>query len=156
MDQSTTKLNRLLAKLEASGRRVTTQRIAVCEALLAHGGHPTAAEVYQRVHAAHPAISQATVYNTLSALEELSLIHLLHIVGDDHAHYDLGGDPHVNAVCTRCGRIADIHTDTLEALLGLVAARSGYQLIPSEGVILYGLCPDCEALRVAETQAFAG
>jgi Fur family transcriptional regulator, peroxide stress response regulator len=154
MNQLSSKLNRLLDQLEASGRRVTTQRIAVCEALLAHGGHPTAAEVYQRVHAAHPAISQATVYNTLSALEELNLIHLLHLVGDDHAHYDLGVEPHVNAVCTRCGRITDIHTDTLEALLGLVAMRSGYQLSPSEGVIVYGLCSECESIRVAEgTQA---
>ena len=148
MNQSSSKLNRLLGQLEASGRRVTTQRIAVCEALLAHGGHPTAAEVYQRVHAAHPAISQATVYNTLSALEELNLIHLLHLVGDDHAHYDLGVEPHVNAVCTRCGRITDIHTDTLEALLGLVAMRSGYQLSQGEGVIVYGLGPDCASARV--------
>jgi len=150
MNQLSSKLNRLLGQLEASGRRVTTQRIAVCEALLAHGGHPTAAEVYQRVHAAHPAISQATVYNTLSVLEELNLIHLLHLVSDDHAHYDLGVEPHVNAVCTRCGRITDIHTDTLEALLGLVAMRSGYQLSPSEGVIVYGLCSECESIRVAE------
>jgi Fur family transcriptional regulator, peroxide stress response regulator len=155
MNQLPSKLNRLLAQLEASGRRVTTQRIAVCEALLAHGGHPTASEVYQRVLATHPAISQATVYNTLSALEELSLIRLLHIVGDDHAHYDLGVDPHVNAVCTCCGRITDIYTDTLEALLGLVATRSGYQLSPSEGVIVYGLCPDCESTRVAKSSSFA-
>jgi Fur family peroxide stress response transcriptional regulator len=150
MHQLSSKLNRLLAQLEASGRRVTTQRVAVCEALLAHGGHPTAAEVYQRVHAAHPLISQATVYNTLSALEELGLIRLLHLVGDDHAHYDLSVDPHVNAVCTSCGRITDIHTDTLEALLGLVATRSGYQLSPSEGVIVYGLCPACESIGVAK------
>src|SRR3954447_1356859 len=149
MHQLSSKLNRLLAQLEASGRRVTTQRVAVCEALLAHGGHPTAAEVYQRVHAAHPLISQATVYNTLSALEELGLIRLLHLVGDDHAHYDLSVDPHVNAVCTSCGRITDIHTDTLEALLGLVATRSGYQLSQGEGVIVYGLCPDCAAARGA-------
>jgi Fe2+ or Zn2+ uptake regulation protein len=148
MDQSS-KLNRLLAQFEASGRRVTPQRAAVCEALLAHDGHPTAAEVYQRVHAAHPAISQATVYNTLSALEELGLIHLLHIVGDDHAHYDLGLEPHVNAVCTSCGRITDIHTDTLEALLGLVAIRSDYLLNPTEGMIVYGLCPSCRATQVA-------
>lgn len=146
--ERSSKLNRLLSKLEASGRRITTQRVAVCEALLAQGGHPTAAEVYQRVYEAYPAISQATVYNTLSALEELGLIHLLHIVGDDHAHYDLGVDPHVNAVCTRCGRITDIHTDTLEALLGLVAARSSYLLNPSDGVIVYGLCSNCRAAQV--------
>jgi Fe2+ or Zn2+ uptake regulation protein len=143
MDQISSKLNRLIAQLEAGGRRATSQRIAVCEALLAHGGHPTAAEVYESLRETHPAISQATVYNTITMLEELRLIRTLHLVGDDHAHYDLGLDPHVNAVCTACGRIADIHTDTLEALLGLVAARSGYQLSPGEGVIVYGLCPDC-------------
>jgi Fur family transcriptional regulator, peroxide stress response regulator len=151
MEQRATKLNRLLAQLEASGRRVTNQRVAVCEALLANNGHPTAAEVYQRVQAAHPAISQATVYNTLAVLEELGLIRLLHIVGDDHAHYDLGMDAHVNAVCTHCGRITDIHTDTLEALLGLVATRSGYQLSQGEGVIVYGVCSGCASTRVAAT-----
>jgi Fur family peroxide stress response transcriptional regulator len=144
-----TNLNRLISQLEAGGRRATPQRVAVCEVLLAHGGHPSAAEIYERVHAAQPAISQATVYNTLAALEELGLIRTLQVVGDDHARYDLGVDPHVNAVCTRCGRIADIHTDTLEALLGLVAARSGYQLTPGDGVIVYGLCPACRASKVA-------
>jgi Fur family transcriptional regulator, peroxide stress response regulator len=143
MKRASFRENRLLSRLEAAGRRPTAQRAAVCDALLAHGGHPTAAEIYQRVHASHPAISQATVYNTLTTLEELGLIRLLHIVGDDHAHYDLRIEPHVNTVCTRCGHIADIHTDTLEALLGLVAARSGYQLNPGEGVIVYGLCPAC-------------
>ena len=78
------------------------------------------------------------------------MIRLLHFVGDDHAHYDLGMDAHVNAVCTRCGRITDIHTDTLEALLGLVATRSGYRLGQGEGVIVYGLCPDCALTQVAE------
>src|SRR5215212_8952050 len=109
MNQVSSKLNRLLAQLESSARRVTPQRIAVCEALLSCKGHPTAAEIYLAVREAHPAISQATVYNTLTMLEELSLIHTLHLIGDDHAHYDLGIEEHVNAVCTRCGRITDIH-----------------------------------------------
>lgn len=138
-------LERLLDGLESAGRRVTSQRVAVCEALLDQHGHPTATAVWQRVHALHPSISQATVYNTLSALEELRLIRPLDIVGDEHTHYDLGVEPHVNAVCTSCGHIADVHTDTLEALLGLVAARSGYLLNPSDGVIVYGLCERCRA-----------
>jgi Fur family peroxide stress response transcriptional regulator len=148
LDHMHPQLNKLLSRLEMSDRRITPQRVAVCEALLAQGGHPTASEVYQRVQDAHPAISQATVYNTIAILEELGLIRTLHIVGDDHAHYDLCVEPHVNAVCTRCGRIADTHTDTLEALLGLVAARSGYQLSPGEGVIVYGLCPACATATV--------
>jgi Fur family peroxide stress response transcriptional regulator len=140
-------LNSLLAGLEAHGKRVTAQRAAVCEALLNHGGHPTTGEIWRRVHALHPSISQATVYNTLAALEELLLIRALDILGEDHTRYDLRVDPHVNVVCTRCGRIADVHTDTLEALFRLVAARTGYQLVPQDGVIVYGLCPDCANLQ---------
>jgi Fur family peroxide stress response transcriptional regulator len=137
------KLSHLLARLEAAGKRVTLQRVAVCTALLAHGDHPTVAEIWQRVRAAHPSISQATVYNTIAALEEQRLIQKLDIVGDEHAHYDLNSVPHVNVICTHCGRIADVYTDTLEALLGLVAARSGYALDPHEGILVYGLCSEC-------------
>jgi Fur family transcriptional regulator, peroxide stress response regulator len=112
---------------------------------VALGGHPTATELWHWVHAAQPTISQATVYNTLATLEELGLIRALDIVGDEHAHYDLCVAPHVNVVCTRCGQIVDVHTDTLEALLGLVAARSRYQVDSSKGVVVYGLCPRCKS-----------
>src|SRR5689334_12966934 len=137
------KLRRLLDQLEAAGRKVTSQRAAVCAALFEHGGHPTATQIWKIVHNAHPSISQATVYNTIAMLEELRLIKRLEIAGDEHTHYDLIVAPHVNAVCKRCGRIDDVYTDTLEALLGLVAARSGYALDPREGVIVYGLCGAC-------------
>ncbi|HNP72153.1 MAG TPA: Fur family transcriptional regulator [Kouleothrix sp.] len=140
-----TQLNSMLARLEAAGKRVTPQRAAVCAALLEHGGHPTAGEVWSSVQSRHPSMSQATVYNTLAALEDLRLIRALDIVGEDHTHYDICVAPHVNVVCTRCGQIADVHTDTLEALLGLVAARSGYRLVPQDGVIVYGLCHACAA-----------
>ena len=138
-----TSLNGLLARLETAGRRITQQRTAVCEALLEHGDHPTASEIWQRVHTAHPSISQATVYNTISALEQLQLIHRLEIAGDEHAHYDVDVEPHVNVVCTRCGRIVDVYTDTLEALLGLVANRSGYRIELNSGMIVYGICAAC-------------
>ena len=139
------KLDTLLAQLEAGGRRITSQRAVVCAALLAHGGHPTVAEIWQHVRTTHPMISQATVYNTIAALDELRLIRTLEIARDEHAHIDLCVDPHVNVVCTRCGRISDIHTDTLEALLGLVATRSGYRLEPGDGVIVYGVCAACQS-----------
>jgi Fur family transcriptional regulator, peroxide stress response regulator len=146
------KLSQILARLEGAGKRVTQQRAAVCEALLAHSGHPTIAEIWQRVHATHPSISQATVYNTIAVLEEQRLIQKLDIMGDEHAHYDLNVAPHVNAVCTRCRRITDVYTDTLEALLGLVAARSGYTIDPQEGMLVYGLCTECRRLTTNDWQ----
>ncbi|HET9222175.1 MAG TPA: transcriptional repressor [Roseiflexaceae bacterium] len=143
MSDIRTELDGLLSKLEAAGRKVTPQRVAVCMALLAHNGHPTTGQIWKAVHDAHPSISQATVYNTIATLEELRLIKRLEIAGDEHTHYDMDLAPHVNAVCKRCGRIEDVYTDTLEALLGLVAARSGYALDPHEGMIVYGLCRVC-------------
>jgi Fur family peroxide stress response transcriptional regulator len=142
-------LNRVLTQMESAGRRITPQRIIVCEALLAHGSHPTVTQVWQRVREAHPSISQATVYNTITALEELQLVQKLEIAGDEHAHYDITIAPHVNAFCTRCGRITDVFTDTLEALLVLVEHRSRYQIASGSGVIVYGICSACQAKTVA-------
>ena len=150
MESSLSQLDHLLSKIEAAGRKVTPQRVAVCKALLAHSGHPTAGQIWEIIHKPHPSISQATVYNTIAALEELRLIKRLEIAGDEHTHYDLDLVPHVNAVCKRCGRIDDVYTDTLEALLGLVAARSGYALDAREGVIVYGLCGACQQLAGGE------
>lgn len=140
------RLSMMLTRLERSGRRVTAQRVAVCEALLAHGGHPTPMEIRDLVWKTNPAISQATVYNTITVLEELGLLHKLEIVDDEHAHYDVVVQPHVNIVCTRCGQIADVHTDMMEALLGLVASRSGYEVARS-GIIVYGFCAACQRIQ---------
>ena len=135
--------NPLLARLQASGRRVTQQRGAVCAALMALGGHPTAKEIWRLVHAMWPSTSQATVYNTIAALEELRLIRKIEIAGDEHAHYDMDTTPHVNVACTHCGQIVDVYTDRLEDLLGSIASRTGYSLAPQAGAIVYGLCASC-------------
>ena len=133
---------RIFSQLEQHGKRVTPQRATVIEALLAHGGHPTPMEVRDLVWQKDSSISQATVYNTMVVLAELDVIRKLDIADDENTHYDVDVRPHVNVVCSRCGRIHDVHTDTLEALLGLVAARSGYQ-IESGGVTVYGVCDNC-------------
>jgi Fe2+ or Zn2+ uptake regulation protein len=144
------RLAQLLAQLYAKGRCITPQREVICEALLAHGGHPTPVEIYALVRETNPTISQATVYNTILVLEELELVRKLDLIGDKHAHYDLQVEPHVNLVCTYCRRIADIYTDTLEALLALVTMRSGYKVDPSRGAIIYGCCAECQRAMISE------
>jgi Fe2+ or Zn2+ uptake regulation protein len=134
---------RLFSQLEQHGKRITPQRATVIEALFEHGGHPTPMDVRDLVWRKDASISQATVYNTIMVLAELDLIRKLDIADDENTHYDVDVSPHVNLVCSRCGRISDVHTDTLEALFGLVAARSGYN-IQSGGVTMYGLCNMCQ------------
>lgn len=138
------KIEYLLNELEAAGKRSTPQRYAVCQALVEHGGHPTVAEVFERVRNTFPMISQATVYNTIDTLTELGLVHKLEIANDEHTHYDLDLTPHINMVCPRCGRITDVHNATVDTLLDAVQQSSGHRLCRPFALVLYGVCPECQ------------
>jgi Fur family peroxide stress response transcriptional regulator len=138
-------IDRLLAELEAAGKRSTPQRHAVCQALVEHGGHPTVAEIFERVRFTFPMISQATVYNTVDTLRDLGLIQPLDLSTDGHTHYDLDPTPHVNLVCGGCGAIVDLHTDSLNLLLDEVSRRSGYAVDRTNPLVIYGTCPACRA-----------
>lgn len=136
-------IDRLLAELEAAGKRSTPQRHAVCQALVEHGGHPTVAEIFDRVRFTFPMISQATVYNTVDTLRELGVIRPLDLATDGHTHYDLDPTPHVNLVCTSCGAILDLYPESLAALLDEVSRRSGYAVGRANPLVIYGTCPAC-------------
>ncbi len=140
------KTKQLLAALEGAGKRNTAQRYAVCKALAAHPGHPTVSEIYAEVRAEFPMISQATVYNTVEALQKLGVLTQLDIADHDHIHYDLDVTPHVNLVCRHCENIADLPIGTLKSLLDEAAERSGFEVEREAGVILYGVCPACRRL----------
>jgi Fur family transcriptional regulator, peroxide stress response regulator len=139
------KIEHLMQELEAAGKRATPQRFAVCQALVEHGGHPTVADVFERVRQTVPMISQATVYNTVDTLEELGLIQRLDIANHGHVHYDLDVKPHVNVVCRHCEYIADVTIDALDHLLDEVSERTGSEIDRHAGLIVYGACPACRA-----------
>jgi Fe2+ or Zn2+ uptake regulation protein len=134
----------LLEHLEVAGKRSTPQRHAVCQALVEHGGHPTVAEIFERVRLTFPMISQATVYNTIDTLLDLGLIRPLEITNHEHTHYDLDLSPHVNLVCTRCGHIEDVHSSLVHALLDQLSHQSEYQIDRRTALVAYGLCLSCK------------
>ncbi len=139
------RVDALLDQLEAAGKRSTPQRQAICQALVEHGGHPTVADIFERVRFMFPMISQATVYNTIDTLRELGLIHQLEIANHDHTHYDLDTTPHINVVCRHCEYIADVELDTLDSLLNEVSKRTGCTIDHHAGFVVYGVCPQCLA-----------
>ena len=139
--------NRLIAALEAAGKRSTAQRYAICKVLAAHPGHPTVAEIYAGVRNDYPMISQATVYNTVETLRELGVLVALDIANHDHIHYDLDVAPHINVVCRHCENIVDLHIASVGSLIDEASARSGFAIQYKAGLILYGVCPDCRRRR---------
>ena len=60
----------LVAKLKRLGIRMTPQRLAIAEIVVNSADHPTVKDIYDRVREYFPYITLATVYSTLSVLEE--------------------------------------------------------------------------------------
>ncbi len=106
--------SRVTGALEALGRaslRMTPQRIAIVRAFVDDDGHPTAQQIFERLHRAMPTTSFATVYNTLAALERAGSCRTLRIAGatdDGTARFDPNVAPHDHAVCDRCGAVRDV------------------------------------------------
>ena len=75
------------ARLKDKGVLVTIQRSAVLEFLQGNPEHPTAEEIYQSLRGMYPALSRATIYNTLDLLKQHGLIQEI-TIERNKAHYD--------------------------------------------------------------------
>lgn len=135
------RLQDILDRLSARGRRITPQRAAILRVLL-QGGHPTVDDVHQAIVEEFPTTSLATVYKTVNMLKEEGEILELEFshmgnrfdVAKPYAH------PHV--ICNRCGAIVDPETLNLEELTEKIRAETGFT-ISSHRLDFYGLCPKC-------------
>lgn len=133
----------MVAALARRGYRVTPQRLAICEVLARSRHHPTAADVWAEVRRRYPMVGRATVYKTIETLRELGQV--LELRYDDAAHYDGAAPaPHPHVVCTRCGRIEEAPSGSLDETARSMAAAVGYEFA-SHRFDVFGLCPSCVA-----------
>jgi Fur family peroxide stress response transcriptional regulator len=98
----------MLADLKRAGLKLTPQRIAIVRELADDRSHPTAQDLFDRLHGAFPTMSFATVYNTLDALARVGLTGSLHLGGA--VRFDPNTSPHHHAICDACGVVVDIPT----------------------------------------------
>jgi len=125
------------ALLRAYGLRATPQRVAVTQLLIKQDTHATPGEVYARLRADFPSISQNTVYLTLDHLEKAGLLRRMHLAG--RMVFDSNTQIHDHACCSCCGKIVDLppaeRFDTPGEL-------NNWQ-VEGESRLWTGLCPDC-------------
>ncbi|QDU32657.1 Peroxide-responsive repressor PerR [Poriferisphaera corsica] len=120
------------------GLRCTKQRVALYEALQEARTHPTADELYRSLCDHVPAMSLATVYNTLEAFCDVGLAHKMPGTGvNGSARYDADrGDEHLHVRCRVSGKISDIPDDMSrkildaipEELLEQIEQQMGYKI----------------------------
>jgi len=139
-----------LTALRNAGHRITEQREVICGYLAQTDKHPTPYQVYTDIHTQHPAISRATIYNTLNALQQLGAIVEINF-GANHTHYETDPSPHVNLICLRCHQVVDYHSETADAVtttaeFAALQQALGFQPLATKLDII-GLCRSCQQVE---------
>lgn len=134
-------MERLAEILKTKKLKVTPQRLAIYKVLYDTTAHPTAEDIYNALRKTHPTMSLATVYKTLDALKKADLATELNI-GDDSSRYDATVKSHPHMVCFECGKVMDLHTDSLASFIEQVQEETDFDIY-SEKVYFYGICKNC-------------
>jgi Fur family peroxide stress response transcriptional regulator len=142
MPNPTTRFDQLIASLKGRDFRLTPQRVELVRLIAASDGHPSAAQLYDRIKERFPTMSRATVYKTLALLKDMHQVLEIDLHGE--GRYDGSRPyPHPHLVCTRCRQIVDGDFDLDPAALRRLEQASGYHITRSQ-IAFFGLCPDCQ------------
>jgi len=120
---------------------LTRQRKVVLDVVRSGDTHPTAAEVFAAARRRLPAISYATVYNSLRYLKDAGLVREI-AFGNGASRYDRETDRHDHAICSSCGKLVDFDLPGTVALVRSAARASQFKP-QSVHLTLVGLCPKC-------------
>ena len=135
----------LFALFRKNGYKVTTQRLAIYKFIKTREDHPTADQIYQGLKINYPTFSLGTIYKTLHTLNELGLIQELGFENGS-IRYDPDITPHINVVCTSCGKIYDYKSKKIDEFWSFIISEIK---IKSEGqrFDLYHECDECKKLK---------
>lgn len=125
------------------GLKVTHQRLAILEKLLAGRDHVTAQEVFECVSEATPEIGFATVYRFLRDLTQHGFVTEVRMKGLPARYEWADKKHHDHLTCTDCGAIREFENDEIEKLQTKIATSLGY-ILTDHILELYGTCPDCQ------------
>ncbi len=95
------------AMVKGAGVRMTRQRRAVLEVIVAACDHPTAAIIFERTRQTHGNISLATVYNSLETMAAAGIINQLNF-DNGPSRYCANFEPHVHLLDDASQRVIDV------------------------------------------------
>ena len=115
--------------LRDAGLRVTPQRLALLAILMDSADHPNADELLARARALDDSVSLATVYRTLSALEEAGLIRKLTLESEPSRYEITPVAEHDHVVDIDTGEVIEIANDDIARLRRETLEQLGYEIV---------------------------
>ena len=129
MDEPEDRIAPLEDALRKSGARMTRQRRVLLQVLGDADDHPDATELHDRARAIDPKVSLATVYRTLTALEEAGVIDR-HAFDDKPARFETTDRPHHDhLIDIDTGEVVEFRSEKIERLQAEIAAELGYEIV---------------------------
>ena len=120
---------KMTTALKKAGIRVTRQRIALLGVLAEADDHPDAIELHVRAKAIVPSVSLATVYRTLSVLEEEGVVHR-HAFEGGGARFETSHEEHHDHILdVDTGEVIEFQSDKIEQLQDEIARELGYEVV---------------------------
>lgn len=106
--------------------------------------HPTAEQIYEKVHQDNPIISKSTVYRNLNVLLKNKTIKKIKVLtGADR--YDYIDKEHYHTICNKCGKVFDfMYKFKKEELKEMIHNQTGV-ITNADSIILYGICEECKS-----------
>lgn len=111
-------------KLADKGLRVTSQRLAIIEAIYALDNHPSAEHIIEYVKENHPSISVGTVYKVLDTYVEHDILQRVKTDGDV-MRFDPLLDKHHHLYCVESDQIEDYEDEELDQLIASHLKKKG-------------------------------
>lgn len=131
--------------ISAAGMRVTRQRLAVLDAVVA-SPHASAAAVLAAVSRVLPGISHQAVYDCLADLTGAGLLRRITVDGGAALFETRTHDNHHHVVCRGCGLVVDVDC-AVGAAPCLDAGNAAGFVIDEAEVTYRGYCAPCAAAR---------
>lgn len=111
------------------GLRLTAARGVILQVLMESADHPDAIELHRRVTAISPGISLATVYRTLSVLEEKGALER-HSFGDGAARFEPAQvEHHDHLIDVDTGEVTEFTSEEIERLQEEIARSHGFEIV---------------------------
>ncbi|NMC04851.1 MAG: transcriptional repressor [Candidatus Lokiarchaeota archaeon] len=139
----------IIQRLRDAGHKVTPQRLTICEFIMNRKDHPNAERVFDEIKKIHPAISRATIYNTLHVMRDVGLVQELGF-DDGTTRYEPDIEFHINQVCQACGKISDIKDRDVESAWHHMLASNSIKP-KGQRLDVYYECDACKARRHKDT-----
>lgn len=127
--------------LAKNGLRLTGQRKAILDLLLASDRHLSQEEIYATLRGR--GIGRATVFRTLKTLQECGLVSPVEgRDGTPRFEIDLERPHHDHLICVECGRIQEVRWPDLERIQDETCRKAGFTPKWHRHEI-FGLCRSC-------------